>query len=240
VTELLYQKDSYLREFTAKVVETRPSSVVLDRTAFHPRPSGGLANDTGMLEWQGKRARVTDVYIDSDGVIVHVLDSDMLPEPGIEVRGIIDWDRRYRMMRLHTASHIIAALLFEKYGARVTGGMIEPDKAKDDFDLSMVSDWKSALRWAVEEANQVASRCIEVRVYRLPREEALRIPGLVKLAGRLPPEVEVLRVVEIPGVDVQADGGPHVGNTCEIGTIKILRLESKGRKRRRIYYTVEP
>ena len=150
--------------------------------------------------------------------------------------GEIDWERRYRMMRLHTFSHILAAILYNRYGARVTGGHIAPDMARDDFDLSMVEDWKAAVTEAFREALEVAGRCIEVRVYWLPREEALKIEGLVKLADRLPPDVERLRIVEIPGVDVQADGGPHVRNTCEIGQVELVKLESKGRRRRRVYY----
>ena len=237
-TVLLYQEDSYLREFTARVVRLEDGvRLVLDRTAFHPRPSGGLSNDTGFIEARGCRARVVDVVMDGD-VVVHILEGECPLKPGDTVRGVIDWERRYRMMKLHTASHILAAVLYKQYGALVTGGMIEPEAARDDFDLSMVKDWKAALRWAVEETNRIIKKCLPVKVYWLPREEALKLPGLVKLADKAPPSVEKLRIVEIPGVDVQADGGPHVRNTCEIGGIKILRLESKGRRRRRIYYTL--
>ena len=158
----------------------------------------------------------------------------------MKVHGVIDWERRYRMMRLHTASHVIAAVLYKRYGALVTGGHITPEMARDDFNLSMVVDWKAAIREAVEEANRIIAKCLEVKIYWLPREEALKIPGVVKLAERLPPSVERLRIVEIPGVDIQADGSPHVKNTCEIGRIKLLKLESRGRRRRRAYYTVEP
>ena len=237
VTRLLFQEDSYLREFRARVEESGGGRLVLDQTAFHPRPHGGLSNDTGIIIVEGCRARVTDVVVD-EGRVVHVLDRDCPAEQGAEAIGRIDWERRYRMMKLHTASHILAAVLYNKYGALVTGGIIEPDKARDDFDLSRAPDWKEALKWGVEETNRIASKCLPVRVYWLPREEALSRPELVKLAERSPPEEPLLRIVEIPGVDVQADGGPHVRNTCEIGQIKILKLESKGRKRRRIYYTL--
>ena len=237
-TKLLFQEDSYLREFPAKVIDVRHDKVVLDQTAFHPRPAGGLDADTGILEGPSGSYQVVDTVIEGDEV-VHIVPENNL-KVGDRVVGRIDWDRRYRMMKLHTASHIIAAILYKEYGALVTGGHIGPDQARDDFDLSMVEgNWKDILRWAVEETNRIISRCIEVKVYWLPRDEALKIPGLVKLAEKLPPGDEKLRIVEIPGIDIQADGGPHVKNTCEIGRLKILKLESKGRKRRRIYYTLE-
>ncbi len=235
--ELLFQRDSYLQRFDAAVTRVEGDRVFLDRTAFHPRPAGGLDADTGVLESVKGVFRVEDTVLSDDGDVAHVVPGHRL-EPGDQVVGIIDWDRRYRMMKLHTASHVLAAVLYERYGARVTGGHIGPDMARDDFDLSMVDDWKGALTWAVEETNKILARCIEVKVYWLPRDETLRIPGLVKLAERLPPEVDRLRIVEIPGVDMQADGGPHVRNTCEVGGIRLVKLESKGRKRRRIYYTL--
>jgi len=241
MTILLFQKDSYLREFDATVTRVEGEEVYLDKTAFHPGPSGGLDTDTGwLLLPDGERLRVEKAYI-SGGDVAHLVTgaSRQLSE-GTPVHGIIDWERRHRMMRLHTASHIVAALLYKEYGAKVTGGHITPEMARDDFDLRGVSDWKGALRWAVEEASRIAKNCVEVKVYWLPREEALKIEGLVKLADRLPPEVKELRIVEIPGIDIQADGGPHVKNTCEIGELEILKLESKGSRRRRVYYTVKP
>jgi len=238
MAELLYQKDSYIREFDAEVVRIDGNKVFLDRTAFHPRPLGGLDADRGYLLVGGRRIEVLDATFEEGDVAHHVSESTGLAV-GVKVRGVLDWQRRYRMMRLHTASHIIAAILYKKYRALVTGGHISPEVARDDFDLSGVSDWKKALVEAVEEANEIASRCIEVRVYWLDREEALKIPGLVKLAERAPPEVRVLRIVEIPGVDVQADGSPHVRNTCEIGRIRVVRLESRGKRRKRLYYTLE-
>lgn len=239
MVRLLYQEDSYLKEFNARVIRVDGNKVFLDQTAFHPRPSGGLDADTGYLIVNGQKIRVIDC-IEENGDVAHIVENGSVFEPGLEVRGVIDWERRYRMMRLHTASHIIAAILYKKHGALVTGGHITPEMARDDFDLSMVADWKAAIREAIEEANQIITKCLEVKVYWLPREEALKIPGIVKLAERLPPSVKKLRIVEIPDVDIQADGSPHVKNTCEIGRIKLLKLESRGRRRRRVYYTVEP
>ncbi|MCE4618329.1 MAG: alanyl-tRNA editing protein [Desulfurococcales archaeon] len=237
-TELLFQQDSYMKEFEATVVKTERDKVILDQTAFHPRPAGGLDADTGILRRGDREYKVTDTIMEDD-VVVHIVPGHDL-KPGDKVVGIIDWNRRYRMMKLHTASHILAAILYEKYGALVTGGHISPDQARDDFDLSMVSEnWKKVLQEALEETNNIIKKCIDVKVYWLPREEALKIPGLVKLAEKFPPEVEQIRIVEIPGIDIQADGGPHVKNTCEVGGVKLVKLESKGRRRRRIYYTLQ-
>lgn len=236
--KLLFQQDSYMKEFKATVVEVDGDKIVLDRTAFHPRPAGGLDADKGILKSGGKEYRVTDTIMEND-IVAHIVPGHDL-EPGYEVVGIIDWDRRYRMMKLHTASHILAAILYEKYGALVTGGHISPEQARDDFDLSMVSEnWKKVLEEALHETNNIIKKCIDVKIYWLPREDALKIPGLVKLAEKFPPKVEQIRIVEIPGIDIQADGGPHVKNTCEIGGVKLVKLESKGRRRRRIYYTLK-
>ncbi len=240
MTKLLFQYDSYLKEFEATIKKIENDKVFLDQTAFHPRPSGGLDADTGFLLIPSTniKVRVIDTFIENDEV-AHRVDNASALKTDMKVKGIIDWERRYRMMKLHTASHIITALLYKKYNAKVTGGHITPEMARDDFDLSNVEDWKRALEEAVEEANSIALKCIEVKVYWLSREEALKIPGIVKLAERAPPNVEVVRVVEIPGIDIQLDGAPHVKNTCEIGRIKILKIESKGRRRKRLYYTLE-
>ena len=240
MAKLLYQLDSYLREFDATVARVEGRKVYLDQTAFHPGPSGGLDTDKGWLVLpDGSRVEVLEAVEEGEEVAHIVSDASRL-EPGLRVRGVIDWDRRYRMMRLHTASHVLLSVLYGRDGALGTGGHITPEGARDDFDLSGIQDWKRAVAEAVEEANRILAKCIEVKVYWLPREEALRIPGVVKLAERLPPAVSQVRIVEIPGVDVQADGGPHVRNTCEVGRIVLQRLESKGARRKRAYYTVEP
>jgi len=235
--ERLYQRDSYLREFDARVTRVEGNKVFLDKTAFHPRPVGGLDADRGWLVKGDTRLEVIDVY-EEEGDVAHVIEEAGGLQPGDVVHGVIDWERRYKMMRLHTALHIIAAILYNRYNARVTGSSVTPEGARADFDLSNVQDWKNALMNAVREANEIARRCIEVKIYWLPREEALKIPGLVKLAERMPPEVKELRIVEIPGVDIQADEGPHVRNTCEIGEIKLEKIESRGKRRKRIYFNV--
>ncbi len=235
-TRLLFQEDSYLREFDAIVTRVDGDRVFLDATAFHPTPYGGLDTDTGMLESGLGGARVLEARVVDDEV-AHIVDNPEVFSVGNRVHGVIDWDRRYRMMKLHTASHILAAVLYRDHGALVTGGHITSEYARDDFSIES-SGWKKILEEAVGRTNEIISRCLEVKVYWLPREEALKIPGLVKLAEKAPPEVDRIRIVEIPGVDIQADGGPHVKNTCEIGGIRITRFESKGKRRRRVYYTL--
>lgn len=237
-TRLLFQEDSYLKEFDATVTRVDGNRVYLDATAFHPRPSGGLDADTGKLVLpDGTTLRVVDTLAEGDEVAHIVEEGAERLQPGMRVHGVIDWERRYRMMQLHTASHVLAAVLYERYGVRVTGGHIAPDMARDDFEIA-VDDWKNAIMEAVEETNRILKRCIEVKIYWLPREEAMRIPGIVKLADKMPPDVEKLRIVEIPGIDIQADGGPHVRNTCEIPGIRVVKLQSRGRRRKRAYYTL--
>ncbi len=234
MTELLYERDSYLLEFEAVVMEVSGNGVVLDRTAFHPL-SGGVANDTGVIRHENDEYRIVNV-VKSEGRIIHVVE----PEPGFKagcrITGVIDWERRYRLMKLHTADHILAAVLYREYSALVTGGHIDPEKAKSDFSLE--KGGKELFKQAIEKVNQIIARSIDVKIYFLPREEALKIPGIVKLAGRMPPDVKMLRIVEIPGVDIQADGGPHVSNTAEIGRIKLLKVENKGRGKKRVYFTL--
>lgn len=238
-TNLLYQFDSYLREFEAEVVDIVNNGLILNRTAFLPR-SGGLVNDVGYIVATGKQFRVVDVYLDKEkNVVVHVVED---PLEGVEigsvVRGVIDWDRRYRLMRLHTAAHIISAIMYRDYGALVTGGSIEPDYAYDDYSLEVFD--KKIFEDVIAKANEVVKQGLDVKVYWLKKEEALKIPGVVKLAQRMPPEIDILRIVEIPSVDIQADGGPHVRNIREIGEIVFIKAENKGKKRKRLYYTVKP
>jgi len=237
-TRLLFQEDSYMKEFDATVTGIENNKVYLDVTAFHPRPSGGLDADTGRLVTSsGYELRVVDTVAEGDEV-AHIVEGDLSQvSVGEKVHGVLDWERRYRMMQLHTASHVLAAILYENYGARVTGGHISPDMARDDFEIN-VDNWKKAILDAIEETNKILKRCIEVKIYWLPREEALKIPGIVKLADRIPPSVEQLRIVEIPGIDIQADGGPHVRNTCEVPGIVAVKLQSRGKRRKRVYYAL--
>jgi misacylated tRNA(Ala) deacylase len=234
MAELIYQTDCYIKDFEAKVTRVEGNKVFLDRTAFHPI-SGGVANDTGFIESSSGRWSVINV-VEEGGDVAHLLDSSPDLKVGDVVRGHLDWDRRYRLMRLHTADHILAAILYKEKGALVTGGHIDPEHAKSDFSLERGE--REIFEEAIKKVNEIASTGIEVKIYFLPRDEAMKIPGIVKLAAKMPPNVEKLRIVEIPGVDIQADGGPHVRNTKEIGEVKLLKVENKGKGKKRIYFTI--
>ncbi len=236
MTELLYQRDSYLKEFGATVVKVLSDGVILDRTAFMPR-SGGLEGDTGVLIAGERKYRVIGARFVEDGVL-HILETTEGIKHGMRVHGVIDWERRYRQMRLHTAAHILSALFYKKAGALITGGHITPEKAYDDYSLESID--RALIDDVFREANEIVRRGIEVRVYWLPREEALKIPEIVKLASKMPPDIEEWRIVEIPGVDIQADGGVHVKNTREVGKIVFLEAKNKGKRRKRVYFTVQP
>ncbi len=234
MTELLYQRDSYLRKFEATVVSLQGGYIVLDRTAFHPI-TGGVDCDTGLIGHLSQEFKVSQVLEDKlTGDVLHSVEGTPDVKIGDRVHCEIDWGRRYRLMRLHIAAHILSSILYRRHGALVTGGHIDPEHGRDDFNLE--SSEKAVFEEAIHETNSVIERGIEVKVYFLSREEALKIPGVVKLAERAPPNLASLRIVEIPGVDIQADGGPHVMNTREIGGIVLEKVENKGKGRKRVYY----
>ena len=236
-TKLLYMDDSYLREFEAKIVDISDRGIVLDQTAFYPK-GGGLPSDVGVLKTDLGELAVTHVFKEGD-VVYHVVSGDVSSlNVGDRVVGVIDWDRRYRVMRLHTAAHILSGLLYKKFGVLITGGDISLEKAHMDFSLEKTD--RELFQSIVNEANRLIKEGREVKIYYMEREKVLNTPGLVKLAERLPPKLDILRIVEIEGIDVQADGGPHVANIREIGEIELLKIKNKGRNRRRLYYTVKP
>ncbi len=234
-TELLYMDDSYLKEFDAIVSGVKQDEISLNRTAFYPQ-GGGLPSDTGVIRKGDEEYKVVDVRKEGS-TVWHKVPSHSLTE-GDEVKGIIEWDRRYRVMRMHTALHALISIMNEKYGVLVTGNKISPERSRVDVNLEKPD--KELVREAIEETNRILSEGLPVKIYYLPREEAMKIPGIVKLANALPPSVDRLRIVEIEGVDIQADGGPHVANTKEVGKIIFLTLENKGRNNRRIHFTLEP
>ncbi len=235
-TKLLFQDDSYLREFEARVVRVVEGGVVLDQTAFNPT-GGGLVSDTGYLVSGDERYAVKEVRKDREtGEVVHYLDRTGGLGEGMVVRGVIDWERRYRIMRMHTGLHVLIAVMNTRYGALVTGNQVRPDRSRVDVNLEKPDI--EVVRSAFEEANRILAEGRPVKIYYLEREKALQIPGIVKLAKAMPPDLKILRIVEIEGVDIQADGGPHVRNTREVGKLEFLKLENKGRNNRRIYFTL--
>nr|WP_290667407.1 alanyl-tRNA editing protein AlaXM [Ardenticatena sp.] len=237
MTDLLYQTDSYLREFDATVRHVRPEGVVLDRTAFYPG-GGGQPADTGMLtDAEGNPYRVVGMKR-LDGHIVHLLEGEDRPAVGTQVHGILDWERRYLLMRTHTAMHILCGVVWREYGAKVTGGNMEPGRGRMDFEFEQLR--KELVQEIEANINAEVAAAREVRVSILPREEAFQIPDLIRTKiNLLPPHIQQVRVVEIVGLDVQADGGTHVANTREVGPIKIVGYKSKGRINKRLMIALE-
>jgi misacylated tRNA(Ala) deacylase len=235
MTDLLYHSNSYLREFEATVTEVVADGVVLSRTAFFPG-GGGQPNDVGWLEVDGERWEVPKVKRTKGGV-VHILERAS-PPIGTSVRGILDWNRRYALMRTHTAMHILCGVIWRDYGASVTGGKMKPLEGRMDFEFERMQ------RELVEEIEEkinvevAAARPISVRT--LPREEAFQIPDLIRTKINLLPEhIREVRVVEIEGLDLQADGGTHVANTEEVGPLWIADYKSKGRINKRLVVALE-
>jgi Ser-tRNA(Ala) deacylase AlaX len=230
LTEKLYWKDAYIKDFEARVESVEGNSVLLDQTAFYPR-GGGLVSDTGLLEG----IRVVEVT-KQDELITHVLEQPPLFRAGQVLHGKIDWERRYRIMKMHTTAHILSAIVHKETGALITGNQIAPDESR--LDLSLEAFDRGKLSDYVGMANDVVKRAVDVKAYFMRREEALGTPGLVKLANAMPPSVEMLRIVQIGDVDTQADGGVHVANTREIGQIVIKSAENKGKSNRRLHFSV--
>ncbi len=234
MSKLLCLENSYLKECEAVVESADANDVVLDCTVFYPQ-GGGQPSDKGTITAQdGRECRVLNVA-KKQGKICHELEALGL-KPGDKVRCSIDWERRYKLMRMHTAAHVLAATMHKHANALITGNQLEEDKTR--FDFKMENFDRDKFEEIVHAANELLSKDIEVRVYVLPREEALSIPSVVKLANVLPPSLKQLRIVEIQGVDIQADGGTHIKNLKEVGKIRILKLENKGKDNRRIYFTL--
>ena len=239
MTELLFQRDSYLKEFEAKIIEIIEDSVILDKTAFAPK-GGGLASDLGTLSFDdGKQLDVIEVT-SKGGKIYHKLSSNPdIKYSGTLVKGILDWERRYKQMRLHTVLHTISSILYKKYGTTVTGGNITPEKSRVDFDIDHLRQER------IQEIETTVKKIIEgdhkVSVSFLEREEALKDPDLIRTKVNLIPEnVKILRIVDIENIDRQADGGVHVNSTKEIGSFVPLKTENRGKDKKRLYFTVKP
>ena len=235
MTEELFLNDSYLREFEARVVELSGREVILDRTAFYPG-GGGQPPDKGTLGIGPIIANVVDVRREG-GRIVHVLDNP-IPETVRELRGEIDWERRHAHMRHHTALHVLSGVIWNNFEAKVTGGQMRADRARMDF--SFPGEWTVDVVGEIERlTNEALSEERPVKVYELPREEALETPDLIRTQVNLVPErVKTIRVVEIVGLDTQADGGTHVANTREVGHMEITDHKSKGRQNKRIEFVL--
>jgi len=229
VTDLLYLRDAYLREFDARVVDVRDGAVALDATAFYPT-GGGQPHDTGTLNG----AVVTDVR--KEGPLVwHTVDAGGSTPfaVGDTVHGVIDWDRRHRLMRTHTALHVLCGVIWNEWGKSVTGGNMEPLAARMDFEFDPLPEGFGAVVEQRVNEELAADRPIEVSF--LPRDVAVEDEDLIRTKVNMIPEsVSEIRVVDIVGLDKQADGGTHVRTTAEVGRVRVVKTESKGKGNKRI------
>ena len=235
MTEELFLDDSYLREFDASVVKLAGREVILDRTAFYPG-GGGQPPDKGTLGVGPIRVSVVDARREG-GAVVHVLDNP-IPETVQGLRGELDWERRFAHMRHHTALHVLSGVIWVSFGAKVTGGQMRADRARMDF--SFPGEWTVEVVGEIERlTNEALGEERPVKIYELPREEALKNPDLIRTQVNLVPErVRTIRIVEIEGLDTQADGGTHVANTREVGRMEITGHKSKGRENKRIEFVL--
>ncbi|MEP7291197.1 MAG: alanyl-tRNA editing protein [Chloroflexota bacterium] len=234
MTELLYQTNSYLKEFDAVVtgIDAERHGVLLDRTAFYPG-GGGQPNDVGELIAGNQVYTVTKVEKGN----LHIIGNAELPEVGAALHGVIDWTLRYKLMRTHTALHILCGVVWRDYGAQVTGGNMEPLQGRLDFEFERLQ--RELIDEIEQKINAEVAAARDVRVKILPREEAFAIPDLIRTKINLVPEgIPEIRTLEIVGLDLQADGGTHVANTREVGTLRISDYKSKGGINKRIYVEI--
>jgi misacylated tRNA(Ala) deacylase len=234
----IFHDDSYQKSFTARVIDLNEENhgVILDQTAFYPG-GGGQPSDDGWLIVDGKEIQLSGVKKIS-GEIVHLFPDEItLPDLDTSLNGKLDWERRYKLMRTHTAMHILCGTIFRDYGASVTGGNMEPLKGRMDFEFSSLK--KELVQLIENSVNHEIKNALPVSWRFIPREEAFQIPDLIRTKiNLLPPHISEVRVVEISGLDLQADGGTHVKSTHEVGSVKITDYKSKGRENKRIYLEV--
>lgn len=235
MTELLFQTDAYMQNFTAVVTAQVDGGVLLDRTAFYPG-GGGQPCDVGSLS-VGDQVWAVSKVGKVGGEVVHFILGE-LPAVGSTVAGQLDWTRRYQLMRTHTAMHILCGVIFRDYGAQVTGGNMDPLQGRMDFEFETM---RQELVTEIEAAiNREVAAAHPVLVKILPRAEAFQIPDLIRTKINLLPEgINEIRTVEIEGLDLQADGGTHVANTREVGHIRVADYKSKGKINKRIYVELE-
>ncbi len=229
--------DATLREWSATVVAVDPEQgIVLDRSAFYPG-GGGQPPDHGVLLWGGVQTRIVGAR-SGDDIWLIPADGDPVPTVGTQVQGALDDPRRTALMRTHSGLHVLSGVVFRDFGALVTGSNMEPLEGRLDFNLDGIPE---GFKEAVEDAiNSEVEADRAIRAYSLPREEAFAIPDIIRTASNLlPPGIEIVRLVDIDGLDVQADGGTHVASTRQVGRMRVVKVENKGKGFRRIRVALE-
>ncbi|MCZ6629121.1 MAG: alanyl-tRNA editing protein [SAR324 cluster bacterium] len=235
MTERLYQHNAYLKEFNAQVIETTSDGVMLDCTAFFPS-GGGVQGDEGTLTSQsGETYRVMET-LDGEQGILHRLDRQGLRQ-GDAIKGALDWQRRFTLMRYHTATHVLTGIMFKEYGVRVTGNQLTPEKGRVDFAFETFD--REALEEGFRRSNALVAQDLPVEISFVPAEEAKARPELFKLETAFHHDYSELRLVDIVNFDVQADGGCHVAKLSEIGKLVLTKSENKGKANRRVYFVLE-
>lgn len=235
-TDPLYLRDAYARTFDATIVGVEGDAAALDRTLFYPT-GGGQPTDTGALSAGGTTWTVSEVRRDGAS-IWHRLEGAPAPDTGTRVEGAVDWERRHALMRTHTALHVLCGVIYRDYGSSVTGSNMTPLAARMDFELeNMSTDFAEQIE---QRANDELTADRPISISFIPREDADRHPELIRTkVNLLPPAIREVRVVAIEGLDIQADGGTHVASTAEVGRIRVVGHESKGRINKRLRIVVE-
>ncbi|MEM3374493.1 MAG: alanyl-tRNA editing protein [Candidatus Woesearchaeota archaeon] len=232
----LFMDNSYLKEFDAIVEKANGKYIILNKTAFFPK-SGGVDNDTGVITRKSDNKQFKVIFVGKfDGFISHEVDEEGLKEKD-EVHCIIDWDRRYLLMRYHTAAHVLSGIFNKDYNLKITGNQLTTEKGRIDFDMETMD--LNLIKEAFEKANSLIKKDLPIKIYYKSREEAEKDPSLFKLAIGFPHDIKEIRIVEIENFDAQADGGCHVKSLKEIGKIVFLEAVNKGKNNRRVYFKIE-
>ena len=233
----LYMEDSYMKEFEARVMEVKDGKfVVLDQTAFYPN-SGGQPHDEGILIRLSDNKEFKVIFVGKfSGQISHEVEPEGL-QMGDKVKGKIDWQRRYKLMKMHTSAHILSGVIEKETGALISGNQLNLDKSRLDFSLEKY-DWERIPFWFAE-SNKIVDQDLPIEISFMPREEAEKDSSLFKLVAGFPHKIDTIRIVDIVGVVKEADGGTHVKSTKEVGHLKFLKAGNKGKNNRRIYYELE-
>ena len=236
MTKLLFLEDAYVKTFPAVLTDISEHGLSLSQTAFYPA-GGGQPCDVGFLG-SGDQTWVVNRVRKVDGEVRHEIEGDP-PETGVELVGKLDWTRRYQLMRVHTAMHILCGVIWRDYGASVTGGNMQPLRGRMDFEFESMH--KELVVEIEGKINIEVATARPIKTAILPRAEAFEIPDLIRTKiNLLPPAIQEVRVVEIEGLDIQADGGTHVANTEEVGQIRIVDYKSKGAINKRLVIELEP